>query len=650
MSPFDDLSDVLSDCADTLTFRALQSVIDTWPADGSLPAAIRQAEDVLAQWPDDARAVDCFEEYEGFIGARIDAPSWTLVRQVTGDAALQEICSRRSRFSEAPLFRLEACGTAQELDDADFQTLSPAARVLAIMLLKTEETSLLSPVRMKTMLSRLPQHLSSLELRMKLGKDAWEEVWKFLCSTNAADLEALYLVLGRVEIESLEHLFGHPPAKLCEVMFPMSVYPPYEPHEFSALERANVLARRLRKVRFLGPIYDPGAKNFAHVCASSPLAELSIHGGCVRADGVQALATAPFMSTLRRLDLSCTYPEEQGCAALAHAPVTNLEQLEMHHAEINDAGVEALAKSSMLSALTHLNLASNDITDRGLMALSNSPAWTGARKLAALQLHHNKIGDEGVIALASSPMVYGLRTLSLSANRVGDAGMRAIAESPLLTNLEELRIAGNPISAVGLLALARSRTLGALRELAIDFGAVHPIAMEEVYGALAQSPALRRIRKLTIVSATFEDAAARALVSVPDSWPHLRELVFDEACIGDEGLRALANAPCLRKLWVFQLTDWNSDITEAGINALAESTTLTQLIDLAVPVSDASEKAVFSLADSLVARRLEDVDLGGLEEPWLQSTNIRPVLRSRIEGRRAIRRVNEGKPDPKNVE
>jgi hypothetical protein len=149
------------------------------------------------------------------------------------------------------------------------------------------------------------------------------------------------------------------------------------------------------------------------------------------------------------------------------------------------AGAQALAESSALTGLRHLQLRNTRIGAEGAAALAAGRHLRGlisldfANAFARLQIRLDRtvvgvraegadsIGNEGLLHLANSPYLRNLQKLNLHNNVIGDAGARALAASPYLANLTRLDLRGNDITVAGVQAIARSPRLSQLRVLLI---------------------------------------------------------------------------------------------------------------------------------------------------------------------------------------
>jgi uncharacterized protein (TIGR02996 family) len=167
---------------------------------------------------------------------------------------------------------------------------------------------------------------------------------------------------------------------------------------------------------------------------------------------VERLAASAVLEQLNHL---CLQPGAQVCGkllgpdgarALAASPhLRRLTALILFDCLIGPEGAKALAAAPSLGSLTTLDLSGldwgypNDIENEGVQALARSPYLTG---LTHLYLNENRIGDEGAEALADSASLSGLVYLDLRGNAIGLPGARALARSPHLARLTYLGLGG----------------------------------------------------------------------------------------------------------------------------------------------------------------------------------------------------------------
>ena len=104
-------------------------------------------------------------------------------------------------------------------------------------------------------------------------------------------------------------------------------------------------------------------------------------------------------------------------------------------------------------SLTYLNLADNQVTQRGFTRLA---PHLGRLALQRLDVSYNQMGDGGLTRLAQTLKLQGMVHLSLEANYITDSGVTALVTQLQATNnLRQLDLGNNSIHDDGKAALAR---------------------------------------------------------------------------------------------------------------------------------------------------------------------------------------------------
>ncbi len=170
----------------------------------------------------------------------------------------------------------------------------------------------------------------------------------------------------------------------------------------------------------------------SHVAKLSPLKKLStiwfLHTAITN-KSLRQLATMP---SLQHLVLKKTDITDGGLVHLSD--LKDLRTL-LLPSEITDNGLEELAK---LERLLHLDISNTKVTDKGLEFVG------GMSNLQTLCLNDTAVGDNGLKHLSN---LSNLRTLYLSGTKVTDKG---IANLEKLTNLDYLEIRDNSVTDAGL--------------------------------------------------------------------------------------------------------------------------------------------------------------------------------------------------------
>jgi uncharacterized protein (TIGR02996 family) len=216
------------------------------------------------------------------------------------------------------------------------------------------------------------------------------------------------------------------------------------------------------------------------LCAHYPIHRLKINRPLSQAEASQ-LAVCPFLARIRALDI--------------------VSRVQRDHRTLG-----VLLNTPLLSALTELDVSSNELGSRGLAVLLG---WAGLARLEVLDLSSNRLGAAGVKALAAAPGLGRLRRLVLYDNNIGSAGAEALAGCERLDRLEELDLMDNEVGPKGTRALANSPYLARLKVLNLNSNPIGAVGGR----ALAESPHLANLSRLELDGCVDDrDAAVKALL------------------------------------------------------------------------------------------------------------------------------------------
>ncbi len=141
-------------------------------------------------------------------------------------------------------------------------------------------------------------------------------------------------------------------------------------------------------------------------------------------DLVRELAAAPWMASVRRLDLSRQDLTGRDLTPFFESPHLNtLVHLNLGGSNLGVAGVRALGAAPWAKGLRHLWLRRAWVTDLDAAALAEAEGLSGLREL---DLRDNHIGTRGALALAGSMSLGGLEALHLYGNEIGPEGVDAL--------------------------------------------------------------------------------------------------------------------------------------------------------------------------------------------------------------------------------
>jgi hypothetical protein len=247
-----------------------------------------------------------------------------------------------------------------------------------------------------------------------------------------------------------------------------------------------------------------GAVRVAHTATLARLRHLDLSGNRVYDRGTEAIAASGHLANLESLNLSNGLVGPRGALALATSgTLAGLRELALAGNRIGDRGAEVLAQSPRLKGLVRLDVSDNQMTTAGGRALLTSTALSS---LTRLNLRGAAL-DEDFWAIVPAPQMHGTLYLTVSHNY---SQRPALVESPLLAHCAGLALFGAGQWSLDLGVLLRSSALANLRELQLRIVLV-PAAVR----ALAGSPHLGRLRRLSLVDVYLSQEATNTLLEAP---------------------------------------------------------------------------------------------------------------------------------------
>ena len=215
----------------------------------------------------------------------------------------------------------------------------------------------------------------------------------------------------------------------------------------------------------------PGFEMLAQWPGLASVRKLVLTGSDPNEAGLAALLASPHAAGLKELVLRNARIKGAMLPALLRAhPDLRLETLDLHSSKLDLQGMEMIAVAACLSELRHLiidrceikpgmftsyveqskhlgalrvlNVAQNEIGPTGLTALLER----APNSLHTLLVGDNDLHDRGVIALANSPATDSLLELDLNKNGIGPTGFAALTESEHMAQLLILRVHDNEMS------------------------------------------------------------------------------------------------------------------------------------------------------------------------------------------------------------
>lgn len=640
-----ELRTALAERPGELAFRAVASILDTWPGeDGN--EALEFASERLQSWPDAVRVASwtwCCAAANGALPASLH-----LARTVR-NSSLQCGCEPipLTEFRDHPFLRsitsLESGPLAEE------PSLGPLIE---------------EPGRWPAL-----RHLAA-----ETSGEDYQALQRLLQSSLINQLETLSVDLERLAKRDWDHLalMGN---------------------QLTHLALSSGLSDRLTNLIKSSRLPELRALT------------LSCHGHDVdSSEAVRALTRLPALSRLKRLELADRFSGHV-LASLFEAMDWPLEALTIKgHAYIdyfeiqNDCWLtptemRSLLRSPSLAALSELHIENERVGD-GIVDVVAACTAGGLRRLALIDV---ALSDSGAVALSRLPQLAGVVHLDLSANLLGAAGIEAICRSPHLRGIQTLAIGGRffnpyydskrsqPIGDEGLLAISRAPAFSAVQELEVSNAAIGPDGVR----ALARSGLAEHLRRLDLSTNAVGPAGASALAGA--CWPMLRELRLRRCDLDDDSIGAIARGDFARlgdldlsynsvgpsgaatlsacaglaNLWRLSLHD--NFIGDVGLISLASSKHLTRLVELDLEQdcwndrhAAFSDQAARAVARSSTFRRLDSLMAGCVGEHYVErvedafsqvglaeitrSDSLRPAMRFGL--RRST--VDFGEDDPED--
>lgn len=375
------------------------------------------------------------------------------------------------------------------------------------------------------------------------------------------------------------------------------------------------------------------------------LRELDLGNTRLNNHGLRVLANQSFACNLTKLDISKNAVTEAGLEVISN--FTNLKSLTIigvyarcdgKHRSLNDVGLAVIARAPCAANLTQLNISQNNITDAGLEA--SIAAFINLKGLNIGK--YGDIGDVGLAAIAKAPCASNLTYLNLLSNQItekgivasigaftsltdlniglnehiGDAGFAALAQAPCAVKLIRLGIRQIGISGVGV-----QNNIGSFTSLrSLDIRGNNDLG-DAGFVALAQAPCAGDLTELMV----NWDMANIAILSNMQAFTNLTSLNISHNGLSDEAFEIIAQAPCAANL--IQLNVKDNGITDAGLEASIGA--FINLRGLNLQQNDISNEGVGAIARAPCAAHLIWLDLRGtpIEELEVGSfTNLRRLL------------------------
>jgi uncharacterized protein (TIGR02996 family) len=407
------------------------------------------------------------------------------------------------------------------------------------------------------------------------------EIRQLTSNPAAGNLRRLRLVRAEIWAEAgemlarCEHLAGLRELVLEEYRFDAAA---------EALATAPWLAGLTRLD--LGPVRSsPEAVTTLLSAGLERLTHLGLRHAPLYAPVARALAEKPGLPSVTTLDLDDAEPSQTAVAILAASPVLRPIRLSARRLPINTEGVAALAAGRLLERVERLDLEGNGLDEADSLRLLRSGQWTALRSLSL----HAPLGDAGCDVLGSGAFP-SLAHLTLIGAGIGPEGCRTLARSAHLGMLRSLNLWANPIGPAGARHLAEGSALAGVTSLNLSSTRLQTRGV----AALVGSGFAGRMKSLSLGLNGLGDPTATALGRLGAD-AQLTDLGLGRNRIGPAGAAALAGCAGLAQLRHLGLSD--NRIGDKGVLALLGSAYLGALVELNVERNDVTRVGAEALRD-----------------------------------------------------
>ncbi len=198
------------------------------------------------------------------------------------------------------------------------------------------------------------------------------------------------------------------------------------------------------------------------------LKELALRTNSLTAAALKELAEARAGLRLDALDVGENVIGDGGAPALPKADcLSELKSLRLDRCEMGLPVARAIARAPFIRTLRRLDVSNNWFGVEGLQAILNA----APPLLHTLHINDNSLADDAATLLAESPATDTLLELALEHNDLGADTAKALRDPAHLRNLLFLRLLGNPIRKRAASSLAKSPLAKRLAVLDIPYHA-----------------------------------------------------------------------------------------------------------------------------------------------------------------------------------
>ncbi len=250
-------------------------------------------------------------------------------------------------------------------------------------------------------------------------------------------------------------------------------------------------------------------------------------------------------------------------------------QLELFRCQINDKCVDCI-RGLVSSKLTKLKLNDNEITDAGVVSLSQA-LQSSACQVTSLELRGNQISDAGVVSLSKAlqSSACQVTSLHLSGNQITNAGAVSLSQAlqSSACQVTSLELRGNQISDAGVVSLSQALQSSACQVTALDlsynrFTDAGVVSLSQALQSSACQVTSLRLNYNQITNAGA-DSLSQALQSSACQVTTLD--LGSNLQITDAGVFSLSQALQSSACQVTTLGLCNNQITDAGVFSLSQA-------------------------------------------------------------------------------
>lgn len=225
------------------------------------------------------------------------------------------------------------------------------------------------------------------------------------------------------------------------------------------------------------------------------------------------------------------------------------------------------------------------------------------QRLRALRINVNFTGDDGARKLAMCSQLSNLEELEVAGSRAWEgmgmaseheltvAGARALAASPYLNKLKKLTLEDSHLRSEGAVALLSGSGLAALEELNV----ANNNCEGGVFSLVARAPNAPNLRRLTLRNADQDIESLKDFAS-SKSLSRLQFLDIEKCGLGPKGIEAFLDAFRLESLT--DLVIASNSLGDAGGTAIGKSPKLRNLSFLDITKNRLGKKAIAAIASS----------------------------------------------------